>query len=134
MAGEVLGQESVFRNEHQVTQPSVAPFLWCCHVRGPDDVHAAPDYETALKWADYINSINWRGPKGETVAVASVDDLILRAVPAPWPWSAEEHAEDLPKSMAGWAMPGEQTVPQTVGSDDATTPNTDPHPNQTAVP
>ncbi len=28
--------------------------LWCLHVRAPDDVHPAPDYETALKWADHL--------------------------------------------------------------------------------
>lgn len=114
-------------------QPSVAPFLWCCHVRGPDDVHPAPDYETALKWADYINSLNWRGPKGESVAVASIDDLILRAVPAPWPWSAEEHALRLAESTTGWALPSE-TVPQTVAGDDAPTPNTESQPKPAGLP
>jgi hypothetical protein len=74
--------------------------LWCCHIRGPDDVHAAPDYETALKWADMTNAINWRGKGGKIKPVASYDDCLLKAVPALWPWSAELHAEALPKSIA----------------------------------
>lgn len=71
--------------------------LWCCHVRGPDDVHAAPDYETALAWADGIN--DRFGPhtrKDENYP-------ITRAAPAIWPWSAEAHAESLPKSIAEFA-------------------------------
>lgn len=69
--------------------------LWCCHVRGPDDVYAAPDYETALKWADMTNALNWRGHHP-----LSYDDCLIKAVPAPWPYSAESHAENLPKSIA----------------------------------
>jgi hypothetical protein len=72
--------------------------LWCCHVRGPDDVYAAPDYETALKWADETNAINWRGLGGKIEPPASYDDCLLKAVPALWPHSPESHAEDLPKS------------------------------------
>jgi hypothetical protein len=81
-------------------------FLWCCHIRGPDDVHAAPDYETAVKWADITNALNWRGLGGKIEAPTSYDDCLLKAVPAPWPWSAEKHAEDLPKSIAGYAPRG----------------------------
>ena len=80
--------------------------LWCCHVRGPDDVHAAPDYETALKWADMTNAINWRGIGGKIDPPASYDDCLLKAVPAPWPWSAEAHAENMPKSINDFAIPG----------------------------
>lgn len=87
--------------------PERAGILWCCHVRGPDDVHAAPDYETALAWADYTNALNWRAIGGRTEAVATYEDIILRAVPAPWPWSPEEHAEELPKSIAGFVVPKE---------------------------
>lgn len=83
----------------------MADILWCCHVRGPDDVHAAPDYATALKWADISNAINWRGLGGKTVPPASYDECLIKAVPAVWPYTAEQHAEDLPKSVAGFAMP-----------------------------
>lgn len=72
----------------------MADILWCCHVRVPDDVHAAPDYATALKWADLTNALDWRGQPP-----VSFEDCLLKAVPALWPWTAEAHAEDLPKSV-----------------------------------
>lgn len=84
--------------------------LWCCHVRGPDDVHAAPDYATALKWSDISNAINWRGLGGTVVPPASYDDCLLKAAPAVWPWSAESHAESLPKSIADWTIPAQKTA------------------------
>jgi len=77
--------------------------LWCCHVRGPDNVLAAPDYETALKWADLTNALNWRGPRGKNRPPASYADCLLKAVPAVWPWSAEEHAASMEKSIATFA-------------------------------
>lgn len=76
--------------------------LWCCHVRGPDEVHAAPDYETALRWADMVNAIDERMMR--TGALAGSACPLMRAVPAPWPWSPEAHAEDMPKSIAGFAL------------------------------
>lgn len=75
----------------------MADILWCCHVRGPDDVYAvyaAPDYETALRWADIINALNWHG-----APPSSYEDCILKAAPAVWPWSAEAHAENVSKSI-----------------------------------
>lgn len=80
----------------------MADILWCCHVRGPDDVHAAPDYNTALKWSDTLNEINWKGPTG--LPPTSYDEFLIKAGPAIWPWSAASHAEDLPKSIAGFAQ------------------------------
>lgn len=72
--------------------------LWCLHVRASDDVHPAPDYETALKWADYMFETFDR-----TAILSGDEDMVLlRAVPAPWPWSAESHAADLEKSIADW--------------------------------
>lgn len=65
--------------------------LWCCHVRGSDDVYPAPDYATALKWVDITNALNWRGPK------RSIEPP--QAVPALWPGTAETHAEFLPLSI-----------------------------------
>lgn len=95
-----------------VAQQPPSAFLWCCHVRGPDDVYAAPDYETALAWSDILNEMNWRSgaypkPLGFQNP-ASYADCLVKATPAPWPYSAEAHAEDLPKSIAGFAPPSSQ--------------------------
>lgn len=72
------------------TNPEI---LWCCHVRGPDEVHAAPDYATALAWSDHLLEVD-RG-------IDHSDPMMpfLSAVPAPWPHSAELHAADLPTSI-----------------------------------
>lgn len=70
--------------------------LWCCHVRGPDDVHAAPDYQTALAWSDRINDWFAAQPRRE-------NDPIIRAAPAIWPYGAETHAVDLPKCVSQFA-------------------------------
>lgn len=83
---------------------SLPSILWCCHVRGPDDVHAAPDYATALAWSDLLNETNWRA-SGSGTAPASWADCLVKAVPAIWPHSARSHAEDLPKSIAGFSLP-----------------------------
>lgn len=65
--------------------------LWCCHVRASDELYAAPDYATALLWADYINLA--LPPRHEY-------DSVMGATPALWPWEPAGHAEDLPKSIA----------------------------------
>lgn len=83
--------------------------LWCCHVRGPDDVHPAPDYETALAWSDMIN--DRFGPHTRKDA----NDPIIRAAPAVWPWSAADHAESLQKSIAEFAP--RQAKPAYQGND-----------------
>lgn len=83
--------------------------LWCCHVRGPDDVHAAPDYETALKWADIVNEIDYRFLREGTFGTSALVPMMC-AVPAPWPWSAEAHAEGLPKSIDAFSKATGQTV------------------------
>ena len=70
--------------------------LWCCHVRGPDDVHAAPDYETALAWSDRFNDWWAKQTKRE-------NDPVMRAAPAVWPWSAEAHADALPRCVDQFA-------------------------------
>lgn len=74
----------------------MADILWCCHVRGPDDVHAAPDYETALAWSDRFNDWISARPKRE-------HDPIMRAAPAIYPWSAEDHAAALQVTAAQFA-------------------------------
>lgn len=86
----------------------MADILWCCHIRGPDDVHAAPDYDTALAWCDIVHSTNWRFRRGnKPILPTSWDDCLVKAAPAIWPHSPESHAEDLPKSIAGFMMPRE---------------------------
>lgn len=69
--------------------------LWCCHVRGPDDVLAAPDYETALMWADRINEVG-----GD---LARKMDILYSAVPAPWPHSKDSHQYDLLNKSSEYA-------------------------------
>ena len=67
--------------------------LWCCHVRGPDDVIPAKSYKDALKMADEINAKDFQ------IAIAhNPPELLTRAVPAIWPWSAEVHEEYLRKA------------------------------------
>lgn len=75
--------------------------LWCCHVRGPDDVLAAPDYATALQWSDMIMAINFAGDQKPQ----ALDDMLLKPAPALWPYSAEAHANALPKCIAEMAKP-----------------------------
>lgn len=71
----------------------MSDFMWCCHVRGPDDVLPAPNYATALKWADICLA------QDRITAKANDPNLpYLSAVPSPWPWSAEAHAKSLPDS------------------------------------
>jgi len=67
--------------------------LWCLHAIGPDDVHPAPDFSTAQKWADWGNQ-----RFGEEAD-------ILRFVVAVWPWSVESHADGLQRSIANWTLP-----------------------------
>lgn len=59
--------------------------LWCMHVLGPDDVHAAPSKEAAQRACDrYYAHFGDQYP-----------DVLLRFVVAEWPHSPESHAEDL---------------------------------------
>lgn len=55
-----------------------AQVYWCCLVRGPGDAIPTPDYASALQMADTINRNDLKNE--------------LRAVPARWPGSADEHA------------------------------------------
>ena len=67
--------------------------LWCIHIPGPDDIYAAPNYETAKKMAEkhnaamqkYVekNKLDW----GKDMITAEVIE---------WPGDdAESHAESL---------------------------------------
>ena len=93
---------------NQIMTVRTSEMLWCCHVRGPDDVLPAPDYATALRWADLCLEI-------DRVTARENDDNwpYLSAVPAPWPHSPALHAEYLPKSEAYFA--GSASVTKAVG-------------------
>jgi ribA/ribD-fused uncharacterized protein len=69
------------------------PRLWCLHHIGPDELHPAPDFGTAQKWASWAND-----------RFANAAD-ISRFVVAVWPWSAASHAEGLDASVKGWTLP-----------------------------
>jgi hypothetical protein len=78
--------------------------LWCLHTIGPDDVNAAPDFDTAVRWAAYHNAQTER----YTVERGMQNDPhwpFVRSVVAIWPGTAEAHAEDLPKSIAACSPP-----------------------------
>lgn len=67
--------------------------LWCLHHIGADEVHPAPDFETAWKWAEWANK-----------RFADAAD-ICRFTVAIWPWSPEGHADGLAKSVEDWTVP-----------------------------
>lgn len=78
--------------------------LWCMHTIGPDDVHPAPDFDTAAEWADRHN----RMAEQYTIDAGREDDPhwpFVRSVVAVWPWSAEAHARELPSSVAACSPP-----------------------------
>lgn len=78
------------RTEHT---PGNDTRLWCLHHIGPDDVHAAPDFATAQTWANQANEFSQEYAG------------ISRFVVAVWPWTADDHAENLPRSIAEWTVP-----------------------------
>lgn len=71
------------------TGEPITPILWCVYVAGPDDVIPAPDRETASTWANRVNAqvAKLLG------AMAHPNDPKICASVAPWPWSADAHAE-----------------------------------------
>lgn len=71
--------------------------LWCLHHIGPDEVHPAPDFATAQKWADWANA-----------KFAEYAD-ISRFVVAVWPWAADRHALWLQKAIDEWTAPDSPT-------------------------
>lgn len=67
--------------------------LWCLHHIGADEMHPAPDFATAQKWADWAN----------TRFAAHAD--ISRFVVATWPWSGAKHGLWLQKAIDEWTVP-----------------------------
>jgi len=70
--------------------------LWCVHIIGPDDIYAAPDIVTAARWAHAANRVGERANKG----VSDDDYVLFHANVEPFSYSAERHAEWLPKAIA----------------------------------
>lgn len=67
--------------------------LWCVHVIGPDDVYAAPSHAAAVEQAGKLNQALWSRPNVP-------DDVTCFAFADTWPWSAEQHAEDMKRQAA----------------------------------
>jgi hypothetical protein len=102
-------EEAVAKWNRRAPAQSAPETLWCCHVRGPDDVYPAPDYRTALAWADVLNALNWRvdahkypKPPGYENP-KSFDDCLVKATPAPWPYSIASHAAGLAAAIEGFS-------------------------------
>ena len=79
--------------------PGGGNILWMMHVRGPDDIYPAPDYETAVAWCDHVND----------VLAKRLPDVMMKAVPAVYPRTREEHAAGLPDAIKGWTLPAAPT-------------------------
>lgn len=79
--------------------PGGGDILWMMHVRGPDDIYPAPDYETAVAWCDYVND----------VLAKAVPEVMTKAVPAIWTGTPESHADGLPDAIKGWTLPAAPT-------------------------
>lgn len=79
--------------------PGGGNILWMMHVRGPDDIYPAPDYDTAVAWCDYVND----------VLAKRLPDVMMKAVPAVYPRTREEHAAGLPDAIKGWTLPAAPT-------------------------
>lgn len=83
------------------------PNLWCVHTIGPDDVNAAPDFDTAEAWAVRQNVLV-RAYTKNTGMENDPNWPEVRAVVAIWPWGADSHAADLPRSIAYFTPPQPQ--------------------------
>lgn len=66
----------------------IAAKLWCCHVRGPDDLIPYASELDAHRAANEINK-KFGGPQDSEFTP------IISAVVTEWPYSAEDHASDL---------------------------------------
>ncbi|MGI4744936.1 MAG: hypothetical protein ACRYFY_02670 [Janthinobacterium lividum] len=78
--------------------------LWCVHTIGPDDINAAPDFDTAEEWATRHNRLM----REYTTATGMDNDPnwpLVRCVVALWPWDPASHANDLPHSIREFTPP-----------------------------
>lgn len=85
------GERWVAVLEAAVAELKKPPMLWCCHIRGPDDVIACDSYDAALQMSDELNAVSRR----INAQFPATEQVWYSAAPAPWPWGAEAHAEDL---------------------------------------
>lgn len=69
--------------------------LWCLHVLGPDEVHAAPSKAHAEQAVAIFNATF---PRGE-------GEVRVEAVVAPWPHSEKSHAESVAEFIPNWLLP-----------------------------
>lgn len=68
--------------------------LWCMHVLGIDEVHAAASYDDAQRMVDDMTAaLADRGLLG--------GDVMLLPIVAPWPHSAESHASAVQRAGGG---------------------------------
>ena len=65
--------------------------LWCVHVLGADDVHAAPSHEAAVIHARELNKVVF------SRITFDPTEVLCFSYASPWPHSKESHAEDLKK-------------------------------------
>lgn len=63
--------------------------LWCVHVLGIDDVHAAPNHNAAVVHARELNKAIF------SRVSSNLNDVFCFSYAAPWPHSKESHAESL---------------------------------------
>lgn len=69
--------------------------LWCVHMLSMDELYPAEDRWSAMEWAHALNAammeryVAKNGPHQF--------DPTVWAVPAVWPYSAEQHAESMAK-------------------------------------
>lgn len=91
IAEVIAGRAVVVPVEAEWLKAQRANILWCMHVIGPDDLHAARDYDDAARMV------------AELLAALAADgrsDVTCLPTVAVWPWGAEAHSRALAKTNA----------------------------------
>ena len=83
--------------EALTTLEQAAPQLWCLHILGPDDVHPAPSKRHAEIAAEGFNKAF-----GE---LSAENEVMCKAVAAPWPHDPASHAESVQEFIKDWMIP-----------------------------
>lgn len=94
---------------------AMSELLWCVHTIGPDDVNAAPDFDTAEQWAIRQNQM-MRDYTRDTGMTNDPHWPEVRSVVALRPWDADTHAADLPNSIAMFTPPAGRGRPYSPNS------------------
>lgn len=92
----------------RLPETTTAATLWCLHLRGPDDVHAAPSKAHAEAAAATYNAAF-----KEKAARAGI---LFEAVAAPWPHSAESHAASVANFIPECILPAWQAEAMTANA------------------